>query len=92
MAWVVGTGGFLGLLAISWGIVTLRTGWILPTARRHVTRPKLHGLGAVLTGASTLLQSLQVGAARLTRPFFVKEEWLDSQYFRDHLPLEGASG
>ncbi|MFD8645518.1 hypothetical protein ACFV14_35020 [Streptomyces zaomyceticus] len=58
MAWVVGTGGFLGLLAIALGIVTLRTGWILPTARRHVIRHKLHGLGALLTGASALLQSL----------------------------------
>ncbi|MEV1053883.1 hypothetical protein [Streptomyces sp. NPDC049887] len=58
MAWVVGTGGLLGLLAIASGIVTLRTGWILPTARRHVGRPKLHGLGALLTGASPLLQSL----------------------------------
>ncbi|MFF7492984.1 hypothetical protein [Streptomyces rubiginosohelvolus] len=58
MAWVVGTGAFLGLLAIALGIVALRTGWILPTARRHVTRPKLHGLGALLMGASPLLQSL----------------------------------
>ncbi|MFJ2854556.1 hypothetical protein [Streptomyces rubiginosohelvolus] len=48
----------MGLLAIALGIVTLRTGWILPTARRHVTRSKLHGLGALLTGASPLLQSL----------------------------------
>jgi hypothetical protein len=51
-------GGLLGLLAIALGIVTLRTGWMLPTARRHVSRPKLHGLGALLTGASPLLQSL----------------------------------
>ncbi|MGW4160113.1 hypothetical protein [Streptomyces sp. NPDC004788] len=58
MAWVVGTGAFLGLLAVAWGIVTLRTGWILPPARRHVTRPKLHGVGALLMGASVLLQSL----------------------------------
>ncbi|WP_407840610.1 hypothetical protein ACE1OC_36595 [Streptomyces sp. DSM 116496] len=58
MAWVVGTGALLGLLAIALGIVTLRTGWILPTARRHVIRPQLHGLGALLTGASALLQSL----------------------------------
>lgn len=58
MDWVVGTGAFLGLLAIALGIVTLRTGWILPTARRHVTRPQLHGLGALLVGASVLLQGL----------------------------------
>lgn len=58
MAWVVGTGAFLGLLAIAFGIATLRTGWILPTARRHVTRPELHGLGALLTGVSALGQGL----------------------------------
>ncbi|WP_209441316.1 hypothetical protein [Streptomyces aureus] len=45
-----------------------------------------------LTGLGVLLRSQKVGEARLTRPPFVKEEWLDSQYFRDHLPLEGASG
>ncbi|WP_448315342.1 hypothetical protein [Streptomyces sp. CO7] len=58
MAWVVGTGAFLGLLVLVSGIVTLRTGWIVPTARRHVTRPRLHGLGALLTGGSVVLQSL----------------------------------
>ncbi|WP_405551122.1 hypothetical protein [Streptomyces sp. NBC_01171] len=56
MAWIAGTGAFLGLLAIALGIVTLRTGWILPTARRHVTRPRLHGLGGLLTGTSVVLQ------------------------------------
>lgn len=58
MAWVVGTVAFLGLLAIALGIVTLRTGWIVPTARRHVTRPPLHGLGALLTGSYAVLQGL----------------------------------
>ncbi|MFF2186503.1 hypothetical protein [Streptomyces sp. NPDC058155] len=58
MAWVVGLGALLGLLAVTSGIVTLRTGWIVPTARRHVTRPRLHGLGALLTGTSLFLQSL----------------------------------
>ncbi|MFE5207512.1 hypothetical protein [Streptomyces sp. NPDC056600] len=58
MAWVVGTGAFLGLLVIAAGIVTLRTGWIVPTARRHVARPRLHGLGALFTGSSVVLQSL----------------------------------
>lgn len=58
MAWVVGTGAFLGMLAVALGLVTLRTGWILPTARRHVTRPRLHGLGVLLTGASVVLQGL----------------------------------
>ncbi|MGW7436730.1 hypothetical protein [Streptomyces sp. NPDC054849] len=41
-----------------------------------------------LTDLGLLLRSQQVGEARLTRPLLVKEEWLDSQYFRDHLPLE----
>ncbi|WP_240658246.1 hypothetical protein [Streptomyces populi] len=58
MAWVVGTGLFLGLLAIALGFVTLRTGWILPTARRHVTKPQLHGLGGMFTGSSVVLQGL----------------------------------
>ncbi|GAA2260800.1 hypothetical protein GCM10010415_24050 [Streptomyces atrovirens] len=58
MAWVVGTGVLIGLLAVASGISTLRTGWLLPTARRHVTRPRLHGFGALLVGASVLLHSL----------------------------------
>ncbi|WP_037628766.1 hypothetical protein [Streptomyces aureus] len=58
MAWVVGAGAFLGLLAIVLGVVTIRTGWILPTARRHVTRPELHGFGAMLTGTPVVVQSL----------------------------------
>lgn len=45
-----------------------------------------------LTDLGLLLRSQRVGNVRLTRPLFVKEEWLESQYFRDHLPLEGASG
>ncbi|MCR8945463.1 MULTISPECIES: hypothetical protein [Streptomyces] len=58
MAWVVGANALLGVLAIALGTVTLRTGWVLPTARRHVTRPRLHGVGVLLIGASLLLQSL----------------------------------
>ncbi|MER5476804.1 hypothetical protein ABT026_07445 [Streptomyces sp. NPDC002734] len=58
MAWVVGTGAFLGLLVMASGIVTLRTGWTVPMARRHATRPRLHGLGALFTGSSVVLQSL----------------------------------
>lgn len=58
MAWVIGTGALLGLLAIALGIVTLQTGWIVPMARRRVTRPQLHGLGALLTGTSVVLQGL----------------------------------
>ncbi|MEU3973570.1 hypothetical protein [Streptomyces bacillaris] len=58
MAWVVGANALLGVLAIALGTVTLRTGWVLPTARRHVTRPRLHGVGVLFIGASLLLQSL----------------------------------
>ncbi|MFJ9635180.1 hypothetical protein [Streptomyces sp. NPDC101178] len=58
MAWVVGTNLLLGMLLIAMGTVTLRTGWIVPMARRHVTRPQLHGIGALLMGASLVLQSL----------------------------------
>ena len=59
MAWAVGgTCAFVGLLAVVLGTVTLRTGWVLPTARRHVTRPGLHGLGALFMGTSILLQGL----------------------------------
>lgn len=58
MAWVAGTGVLIGLLAVASGIGTLRTGWALPTARRHVTGPRLHGFGALLTGAPVLLHGL----------------------------------
>ncbi|MFE6974004.1 hypothetical protein [Streptomyces sp. NPDC057682] len=58
MAWVVGIGAVLGLLVIALGIVTLRTGWVVPPARRHVRRHRLHALGALCTGGSVVLQSL----------------------------------
>jgi hypothetical protein len=45
-----------------------------------------------LTDLGLLLRSQRVGKAHLTRPLFVKEEWLESEYFRDRLPLEDASG
>lgn len=44
-----------------------------------------------LTDLGILLRDQRVGEARLTRPLFVKEEWLESQYHRDHLPLEGVT-
>ncbi|MGW6819450.1 hypothetical protein [Streptomyces sp. NPDC055005] len=37
------------------------------------------------------LRSQRVGEAWLTRPLFVKEVWLESEYHRDHLPLEGVT-
>ncbi|MGW6485604.1 hypothetical protein [Streptomyces sp. NPDC055056] len=45
-----------------------------------------------LTDLRLLLRSQQVGGSLLTRPLFVKEEWFESQYYRDHLPLEDAPG
>ena len=44
-----------------------------------------------LADLGILLRDQRVGDARLTRPLFVKEEWLESQYYRDHLPLEGVT-
>ncbi|MET9368075.1 hypothetical protein ABZY00_09510 [Streptomyces griseoflavus] len=58
MVWVVGIGVLVGLLMIASGVGTLRTGWVLPSARRHVVRPKLYGLGALFMGVSLLLQGL----------------------------------
>jgi hypothetical protein len=45
----------------------------------------------VLTDLGILLRDQRVGDARLTRPLFAKEEWLESEYYRDHLPLEGVT-
>ncbi|CAM5528059.1 hypothetical protein [Streptomyces pilosus] len=58
MVWVVGIGVLVGLLMVASGVGTLRTGWVVPSARRHVARPKLYGLGALLIGVSILLQGL----------------------------------
>ncbi|MGW2183311.1 hypothetical protein ACWCXX_35770 [Streptomyces sp. NPDC001732] len=44
-----------------------------------------------LTDLGILLRDQRVGEARLARPLFVKEEWLESEYYRDHLPLEGVT-
>ncbi|MFG2370175.1 hypothetical protein ACGFY9_01680 [Streptomyces sp. NPDC048504] len=43
-----------------------------------------------LTDLGLLLRSQQVGDVRLSRPLLVKEEWLESEYYRDRLPLEGT--
>ncbi|MFF8867967.1 hypothetical protein ACF08B_38685 [Streptomyces sp. NPDC015139] len=43
-----------------------------------------------LTDVGVLLRSQDVGGVRMSRPLFVKEDWLESEYYRDHLPLEGA--
>ncbi|MGW4732625.1 hypothetical protein ACWEQC_26195 [Streptomyces shenzhenensis] len=44
-----------------------------------------------LTDLGILLRDQRVGETLLTRPLFVKEEWLESEYYRDHLPLEGVT-
>jgi len=43
-----------------------------------------------LTDLGILLRDQRVGEAWLTRPLFVKEAWLESEYYRDRLPLEGV--
>jgi hypothetical protein len=45
-----------------------------------------------LTDLGILLREQRIGEALLTRPLFVKEEWLESEYYRDRLPLEGVPG
>ncbi|MFD8718648.1 hypothetical protein ACFV2H_11675 [Streptomyces sp. NPDC059629] len=44
-----------------------------------------------LTDLGLLLRSQEVGDVHLSRPVLVMEEWLESEYYRDRLPLEGAS-
>ncbi|RFC78547.1 hypothetical protein DXZ75_10865 [Streptomyces sp. AcE210] len=45
-----------------------------------------------LTDLGLLLRVQQIGDVLLSRPLFVMEEWLESEYYcaRGHLPLEGA--
>jgi hypothetical protein len=43
-----------------------------------------------LTDVGILLRDQCVGGVRLSRPVFVNAEWLESEYYRDHLPLEGV--
>lgn len=43
-----------------------------------------------LTDLGVLLGSQEVGGVRMSRPVFVKEDWLESEYFRDRLALEGV--
>ncbi|MGW2821712.1 hypothetical protein ACWC24_11985 [Streptomyces sp. NPDC001443] len=58
MEWVVGVGMVLGLLFMALGVASIRTGWTLPWARRHVRHPRLYGTGALLMGMSCVLQGL----------------------------------
>jgi hypothetical protein len=43
-----------------------------------------------LTDPGVLLRSQEVGGVRMSRPVFVKDDWLESEYYRDRLPLEGV--
>ncbi|MFG2604826.1 hypothetical protein ACGFT2_14945 [Streptomyces sp. NPDC048514] len=43
-----------------------------------------------LTDLGVLLRSQEVGGVRMSRPVFVKEDWLESEYYRDRLPLESV--
>lgn len=43
-----------------------------------------------LTDLGLLLRAQRIGDVFLSRPLFVIEEWLESEYYRDHLPLEGT--
>ena len=67
--------------------------WV--AARYDDVQAVLSGPGTSSSRAGIRLQrrtESTFGAARLTRPLFVREEWLESEYFRNHLPLEGTSG
>ncbi|MDV9190220.1 hypothetical protein R6L23_18730 [Streptomyces sp. SR27] len=48
----------LGVVVTALGVVTLRTGWVPPWTRRHVTRPRLQGIGALLVGLAVFLPGL----------------------------------
>ncbi|WSQ12873.1 hypothetical protein OG604_36725 [Streptomyces sp. NBC_01231] len=58
MEWVVGSGMVLGLPAIALGVASMRAGWTLPWVRRRVTRPRVYGIGALLVGATCVIQGL----------------------------------
>jgi len=58
MGWIVGISMSLSLMLISLGVASMRTGWVLPWARRHVGRPHVYGLGALLVGAPCAVQGL----------------------------------
>lgn len=58
MEWVVGSGSGMvlgGLLAVTLGMVSMRTGWTLPWVRRRVTRPRIYGIAGLLLGASCVI-------------------------------------
>lgn len=58
MGWVIGIGMLVSLALIALGVVSMRTGWVLPWARRHVTRPRVYGFGALLAGVPCVVQGL----------------------------------
>ncbi|MFF3602895.1 hypothetical protein [Streptomyces sp. NPDC002463] len=59
VAWVVGAGLLLGLLGTVLAGVVLRTGWVPPWNRRHVTRPWLFGAGILMASLGNVLMGLE---------------------------------
>ncbi|MFD0305187.1 hypothetical protein [Streptomyces sp. NPDC127119] len=43
-----------------------------------------------LTDLGLLVRTQEVGGVRMSRPVIVREDWLESEYHRDRLPLEGV--
>lgn len=65
--------------------------FLLDHAGEHGNRVLFTSDGSLaLTDVGILLRDQRVGGLRLTRPVFVKTARLESEYYRDHLPLEGA--
>jgi hypothetical protein len=58
MPWVIAGGMLGGIALLALGAVALRTGWTPPWTRRHVSRPALYGLGALLLGTPCLAQGV----------------------------------
>ncbi|MBG7702389.1 hypothetical protein HCJ76_30980 [Streptomyces sp. MC1] len=56
MSWFAGFDMVVGVVALVFGSVSLRTGRALPGGRRRVRQPRLQGLGAALIGVACLLQ------------------------------------
>lgn len=64
--------------------------FLLDHAREHGNWILFTSDGSLaLTDVGVLLRDQRVEGVRLSRPVFVKAQWLESEYYRDHLPLEG---
>lgn len=58
MAWEDVAGMLIGVPAITFGVMALWTGWVLPRVRHRVTSPRLYGLGGLTAGAYALVPGL----------------------------------